>query len=82
MKKANIYTVTVKESTSKNKNITCVATSITDVVDTVAAKLWDNEVNEYKYLKYKETDIINIILEKENVIVQNYINDVNTKDND
>lgn len=81
MKKANIYTVTVKESTAKNKNITCVATSIADVVDTVAAKSWDSEINEYKYLKYKETDILSIILEKENVIVQNYISDINTEDN-
>lgn len=81
MKKANIYTVTVKESTSKTKNITCVATSISDVVDTMAPKLCDAEAKGYKYPSYKESDILSIILEKENVIVQNYINDVNTKDN-
>ena len=81
MKKANIYTVTVKESTGKNKNITCVATSIADIVDTVAPKLWDAEAKNYKYPSYKDSDILSIILEKQDVLVQNYITDINLIDN-
>ena len=81
MKKANIYTITVKESTGKNKNITCVATSVADVVDIVAPKSWDAEAKAYKYSSYKKSDILSIILVQQDVLVQDYITDINLIDN-
>lgn len=76
MKKANIYEVTVKADNGKTCNIHCIATNVNNVIDTVAAKRWNSESNDYYYINnITEENIINIMLKQSDVLVQDYIND-------
>ena len=77
MKKANIYKVSVKDESAKEgkTQITCVATSLYDVINTVALRVWNNDTQNSEYVKYKENDVIEVKLVEEGVIVQDYIPD-------
>lgn len=77
MKKANIYKVSVKDKSAKEGKIqiTCVATSLSEAVTTVAPAFWNPDTKNSEYIKYKESDIIEVKLVEEEVNVQNYISD-------
>lgn len=77
MKKANIYKVSVKDKSAKEgkTQITCVATSLSEAVTTVAPYVWNSDTQKSEYIKYKESDIIEIKLVEEEVNVQDYISD-------
>lgn len=77
MKKANIYKVSVKDKSAKEGKIqiTCVATSLSEAVTTVAPYVWNPDTQKSEYIKYKESDIIEIKLIEAEVHVQDYIPD-------
>lgn len=77
MKKANIYKVSVKDKSVKEGKIqiTCVATSLSEAVTTVAPYVWNSDTQKPEYIKYKESDIIEIKLVEAEVNVQDYIPD-------
>ena len=77
MKKANIYKVSVKDKSAKEGKIqiTCVATSLSEAVTTVAPTFWNPDTKKTEYIKYKESDIIEIKLIEAGVNVQDYIPD-------
>lgn len=77
MKKANIYKVSVKDKSAKEGKvqITCVATSLSEAVTTVALYVWNSDTQKSEYIKYKESDIIGIKLVEAEVNVQDYIPD-------
>ena len=77
MKKANIYKVSVKDKSVKEGKIqiTCVATSLSEAVTTVAPYVWNPDTQKSEYIKYKENDIIEIKLVEAEVNVQDYIPD-------
>ena len=77
MKKANIYKVSVKDKSVKEgkTQITCVATSLSEVITTVAPYVWNSDTQKSEYIKYKESDIIEIKLVEAEVNVQDYIPD-------
>ena len=77
MKKANIYKVSVKDKSVKEGKIqiTCVATSLSEAVTTVALHIWNPDTQKSEYIKYKESDIIEIKLVEAEVNVQDYIPD-------
>ena len=77
MKKANIYKVSLKDLSKKDGKIqiTCVATNLQDAISTVTPYIWNNNTNKAEYIKYKENDVIGVILVESGVIVQNYIPD-------
>lgn len=81
MKKANIYKVSVKDESVKEgkTQITCVATSLYDVINTVASRVWNNDTQNSEYVKYKENDVIEVKLVEEGIIVQDYIPDYEEK---
>ena len=55
MKKANIYKVSVKDKSAKEgkTQITCVATSLYDVINTATPRVWNNDTQNSEYVKYK-----------------------------
>lgn len=77
MKKANIYKVSVKDKSAKEGKIqiTCVATSLSEAVTTVAPTVWNPDTQNVEYIKYKESDIIEVKLVEAGVNVQDYIPD-------
>lgn len=77
MKKANIYKVSVKDKSVKEGKvqITCVAESLSEVIDVAAPRIWNSELNKFEDVKYKQSDILEIKLIESNVIVQDYISD-------
>ena len=77
MKKANIYKVSVKDKSVKEGKIqiTCVATSLSEAVTTIAPYVWNSDTHKSEYIKYKESDIIEIKLVEAEVNVQDYIPD-------
>lgn len=81
MKKANIYKVSVKDESAKEgkTQITCVATSLYDVINTVAPRVWNDDTQNSEYVKYKENDVIEVKLVEEGVIIQDYIPDYEEK---
>ena len=81
MKKANIYKVSIKDKSAKEskKEIICVATNISKVIDTISPSVWNNDTQKSEYVKYKENDIIEVKLVEEGVIVQDYIPDYEEK---
>lgn len=81
MKKANIYKVSIKDKSAKEskKEIICVATNISKVIDTISPSVWNNDTQNSEYVKYKENDIIEVKLVEEGVIVQDYIPDYEEK---
>ena len=77
MKKANIYKVSVKDKSVKEgkTQITCVATSLSEVIAIVAYRVWNADTKKVEYIKYKESDVIEVKLVEEKVNVQDYISD-------
>ena len=79
MKKANIYKVSVKDKSAKEGKIqiTCVAESLSEAVTTVAPTVWNPDTKKSEYIKYKESDVIEVKLVETGVNVQDYISDYN-----
>ena len=79
MKKANIYKVVIKDESAKNGKvqITCVAENLTEVIRTTTPAIWNSELNKYDFVKYKENDILEILLVESGVYVQDYISEYN-----
>ena len=77
MKKANIYKVSVKDKSAKEgkTQITCVATSLSEAVTTATPIVWNNDTQKSEYIKYKESDVIEVKLVEAEVNVQDYIYD-------
>lgn len=77
MKKANIYKVSVKDKSAKEGKIqiTCIATSLSEAVTTVAPIVWNHDTKKSEYIKYKESDVIEVKLVEAKVNVQDYIPD-------
>ena len=77
MKKANIYKVSVKDKSAKEgkTQITCVATSLSEAVTTAAPSAYNFTTQKSEYIKYKESDVIDVELVEAEVNVQDYIYD-------
>ena len=75
MKKANIYKVSIKDKSVKEGKvqITCVATSLSEAIITAAPRIWNNDIQKSEYIKYKESDVIEVKLIETEVNVQDYI---------
>lgn len=77
MKKANIYKVSLKDLSTKDGKIqiTCVAINLQEAISTVTPYVWNSNTNKAEYIKYKENDVIEVILVESGVTIQNYIPD-------
>lgn len=77
MKKANIYKISVKDKSAKEGKIqiTCVATSLSEAVTTAAPSFYNLTTQKVEYVKYKESDVIEVKLIESEVNVQDYIYD-------
>ena len=77
MKKANIYKVSVKDNsaTEGKTQITWVATSLSEAVTTAAPSFYNLTTQKSEYVKYKESDVIEVKLVESEVNVQDYISD-------
>ena len=77
MKKANIYKVSLKDLSTKDGKIqiTCVATNLQEAISTTTPYIWNSNTQKAEYIKYKENDVIEVILVESGVTVQNYIPD-------
>ena len=77
MKKANIYKVSLKDLSTKDGKIqiTCVATNLQEAISTTTPYIWNSNTQKAEYIKYKENDVIGVILVESGVTVQNYIPD-------
>ena len=77
MKKANIYKVVVKDKSVKDGKvqIICIAESVADAIHTVAPTIFNSELKEYKVVKYKESDILEILLLESGALIQDYISE-------
>ena len=82
MKKANIYKAVIKDKSAEEGKvqITCVAENLTEVIRTTAPAIWNSELNKYEVIKYKESDIIEIMLVESGVCVQDYISEYNQEE--
>ena len=47
--------------------------NLTEVIRTTAPAIWNSELNKYDFVKYKENDILEILLVESGVCVQDYI---------
>ena len=77
MKKANIYKVSLKDLSTKDGKIqiTCVATNLQEAISTTTPYIWNSNTNKAEYIKYKESDVLEIKLIETGVAVQSYIPD-------
>ena len=77
MKKANIYKVVVKDKSAKDNKvqIICIAESVADAIRTVAPTIFNSELKEYEVVKYKESDILEILLLESGAWIQDYISE-------
>ena len=77
MKKANIYKVSLKDLSTKDGKvqITCVATNLQEAISTTTPYIWNSNTQKAEYIKYKESDVLEVILVETEVDVQNYIPD-------
>ena len=77
MKKANIYKVSLKDLSTKDGKIqiTCVATNLQEAISTTAPYIWNSNTQKTEYIKYKESDILEVKLVESGVTIQNYIPD-------
>ena len=82
MKKANIYKVSIKDKSAKEGKvqITCVATSLSEAINTVAPTVWNYDTQKSEYINYKESDVIEVKLIETGATVQNYISDYKEKE--
>ena len=77
MKKANIYKISIKDKSVKEGKvqITCVATNLQEAISIATPYIWNSNTSKAEYIKYKENDIIGVILVESGVTVQDYIPD-------
>ena len=82
MKKANIYKVSIKDKSTKEGKvqITCVAESVSEAVRIATPTIWNSELNKYEVVKYKESDILEILLVESGISVQDYISEYNQEE--
>ena len=82
MKKANIYKVIIKDKSAKEGKvqITCVAENLIEAIRVAAPTIWNSALNNFKAVKYKENDILEVILVESGVCVQDYIPEYNKKE--
>ena len=82
MKKANIYKAVIKDKSAEEGKvqITCVAENIAEAVRIATPTIWNSELNKYEVIKYKESDILEILLVESEVCVQDYISEYNQKE--
>lgn len=82
MKKANIYKVVIKDKSAKEGKvqITCVAESVVEAVHVATPTIWKSELNKREVFKYKESDILEILLVESGVSVQDYISEYNQEE--
>ena len=82
MKKANIYKVSIKDKSVKEGKvqITCVAESLAEAIRVAAPTIWNSELNKLEIVKYKESDILEILLVESGVCVQDYIPEYNKEE--
>ena len=82
MKKANIYKVVIKDKSAKEGKvqITCIAESLTEAIHVAVPAIWNSELNKYDFIKYKESDILSILLVESGVGVQDYIPEYNKEE--
>lgn len=82
MKKANIYNVVIKDKSAKEGKvqITCIAESLTEAIHVAVPAIWNSELNKYDFIKYKESDILSILLVESGVGVQDYIPEYNKEE--
>ena len=82
MKKANIYKVVIKDKSAKEGKvqITCVAESVVEAVHVATPTIWNSELNKREVFKYKESDILEILLVESGVSVQDYISEYNQEE--
>lgn len=82
MKKANIYKVVIKDKSAKDGKvqITCVAETIEEAVRVATPVIWNLELNKYEVIKYKESDILEVMLVESGVCVQDYISEYNQEE--
>ena len=82
MKKANIYKVVIKDKSAKEGKvqITCVADCVAEAVRTTVPVIWNSKLNKYEAIKYKESDILEILLVESGVCVQDYISEYNQEE--
>lgn len=82
MKKANIYKVVIKDKSTKEGKIqiTCVAESVAEAVHVATPTIWNSELNKREVFKYKESDILEILLVESGVSVQDYISEYNQEE--
>ena len=82
MKKANIYKVVIKDESAKNGKvqITCVAESLAEAIRVAAPTIWNSELNKWEVVKYKDSDILEILLVESGITVQDYISEYNQEE--
>lgn len=82
MKKANIYKAVIKDKSAEEGKvqITCVAENIAEAVRIATPTIWNSELNKYEVIKYKESDILEVMLVESGVCVQDYISEYNQKE--
>lgn len=82
MKKANIYKAVIKDKSAEEGKvqITCVAENIAEAVRIATPAIWNSELNKYEVIKYKESDIIEIMLVESGVCIQDYISEYNQEE--
>lgn len=82
MKKANIYKAVIKDKSAKEGKvqITCVAENIAEAVRIATPTIWNSELNKYEVIKYKENDILEVMLVESGVCVQDYISEYNQEE--
>lgn len=82
MKKANIYKAIIKDKSAEEGKvqITCVAEDLTEAIRVTAPTIWNSELNKYEFIKYKESDILSILLVESGVCVQDYISEYNQEE--
>lgn len=75
MKKANIYKAVIKDKSAEEGKvqITCVAENIAEAVRIATPTILNLELNKYEVIKYKESDILEVMLVESGVYVQDYI---------
>lgn len=82
MKKANIYKAIIKDKSAEEGKvqITCVAENIAEAVRIATPTIWNSELNKYEVIKYKESDILEVMLVESGVCVQDYISEYNQEE--
>lgn len=75
MKKANIYKITIKDTSAEGGviELTCVAASISNAIKAVTPTKFNHDTLNYEYTDYDEKDVLNVTVVEADVIVQEII---------